>query len=131
MWRQRATSAGIPQSRVGLHFILSRAGCFPVEIGHYGRGSKLIRKAVPFAMPVARQPVLDSDLRSALHQLDSSVDGYPEALFLAHGFRPNLVEALIKDGYISVATTHMRVGGRIIAVRRMRITEVGRRALAG
>jgi hypothetical protein len=68
-------------------------------------------------------------LRRALRQLAASVDGCPEALFLAHGFRAELVEALVKAAYIAVATTYMRAGGGVIAVPRLRITDEVRRAI--
>jgi hypothetical protein len=80
-------------------------------------------------MLVDRKATLDADTRSALHLLASSVDGYPEALFQAHGFTPKLIQTLVRAGHVAIATSHVRAGNRVIAVPRLRITDAGRQAL--
>jgi hypothetical protein len=79
--------------------------------------------------PPPRKPTLDADQRRALTLLASSADGCPEALFLAHGFRAELIEALVAAGHVTVDTRHVLAAGRVVAVRRLRITDAGRRAL--
>jgi hypothetical protein len=68
----------------------------------------------------------DSEHGRALDLLAGSRDGCPEALFLAHGFTAALIEILLDAGHITVATTVMRAGGRVVPVRRLRITLAGR-----
>ena len=80
-------------------------------------------------MLVDRKPILDADTRHALHLLASSVDGCPEALFQAQGFTPKLIQMLVGAGHVAIATSHVRAGERVIAVRRLRITDAGRQAL--
>jgi hypothetical protein len=81
-------------------------------------------------MLVDRKPILDADTRHALHWLASSVDGCTEALFQAHGFTPKLIQTLIRSGHVAIATSHVRAGERVIAVRCLRITDAGRIAAA-
>jgi len=82
-----------------------------------------------FAMLVDRKATLDADTRSALHLLASAVDGYPESLFQAHGLTPKLIQTLVHAGHVAITISHARAGDRVMAVRRMRITDAGRRAL--
>jgi len=82
-----------------------------------------------FAMLVDRKATLDADTRSALHLLASSVEGYPEAVFQAHGFTPKLIETLVRAGHVAITISHVRAGDQVIAVRRMRITDAGRQVL--
>jgi hypothetical protein len=79
--------------------------------------------------PSPRKPSLNADQRRALRLLASSPDGCPEALFLAHGFTANLVEALITAGFVAAETRHMRAGGRVVVVQRLQITDAGRQAI--
>jgi hypothetical protein len=79
--------------------------------------------------PSSRRPALSTDHRRALDLLASSIDGYPEALFLAHGFTAALIEALVVAGHVTVDTPNIRANGRAVAVRRLRITNAGRRAI--
>jgi hypothetical protein len=71
----------------------------------------------------------DPDHRRALDLLAASRDGCPETLFMAHGFTAALVETMIAAGHVDIDTRHMRAGGRVIAARRLRITEAGRWAI--
>jgi hypothetical protein len=45
---------------------------------------------------------------------------------LAHGFDTNLIEALVAAGHVTADTRKMRPGGRVVPVRRLRITLAGR-----
>jgi hypothetical protein len=58
--------------------------------------------------PSPRKPTLDADQRRALRLLAAAANGYPEALFLAHGFTANLVEALIAAGLVTTNTRRHR-----------------------
>jgi hypothetical protein len=72
---------------------------------------------------------LGPDHRHALDLLAGSRDGCPEALFLAHGFTAAMIEALVAAGHVTVDTRNMRAGGRVVPVRRLRITDAGRQAI--
>jgi hypothetical protein len=50
---------------------------------------------------------------------------------IAHGFTVDMLVKLIRAGLASAGTERMVAGGRSIEVTRVRITEAGRRALAG
>jgi hypothetical protein len=111
---------------------LRRFSFFKELCGHDWRHSRPIRcigARLRFAMLVDRRPTLDADTRRALFLLASSVDGCPEALFQAHGFTPKLIQALVRAGHVALATSHVRAGGRVIAVRRLRITDAGRHVI--
>jgi hypothetical protein len=73
----------------------------------------------------------DADRRRALRVLAASPDGCTEALMLAHGFKLDLLIDMVRDGLATAHNDHMRAGGREIEVTRVRITDAGRRALAG
>jgi hypothetical protein len=77
----------------------------------------------------SRKPSLNADRRRALALLAGSPDGCTEAVMLAHGFKLDLLVELVRDGLATTKPERMRVGGREIAVTRVRITEAGRRAL--
>ena len=49
---------------------------------------------------------------------------------LAHGFKVELLVALINAGLATAHTEHMMAGGRPMEVTRVRITDTGRRAIA-
>jgi hypothetical protein len=76
-----------------------------------------------------RRPKLDR--RRALELLPSCRDGCTEALMLAHGFRvPQMVE-LVHAGLAAATAERMVAGNKTIEIARVRITEAGRRILAG
>jgi hypothetical protein len=81
--------------------------------------------------PPSRNPALSADHRGALTLLAGSRDGCPEALMLAHGFTTKQIEELVGTGHAVVDARNMRAGGRMVAVRRLRITAAGRLALRG
>ena len=66
--------------------------------------------------------------RRALELLAASPDGCSEAIMLAHGFTVDFLVDLIRTGMATRQTERVVAGGRAMA--RVRITEVGRRALA-
>ena len=102
--------------------------------GATSRGSILLlrkRDGIRFAMPAPSlgKPALSSDHRRALGLLASLIDGYWEALFLAHGVTAALIEALVAAGHVTVDAPKMHANGRVVVVRRLRITEAGRQVL--
>jgi hypothetical protein len=72
---------------------------------------------------------LTAEQRRALTLLVSTRDGCPEALFLAHGFTTQLIEALVAVGLVVTKREAMIGGGRTIEVTRLHITAAGRHAL--
>jgi hypothetical protein len=71
------------------------------------------------------------DRRRALELLASCPDGCTEAIMLAHGFTTEQVVELVR-ARLATATAERVVAGRhTIEIARVRITEAGRRALAG
>jgi hypothetical protein len=61
--------------------------------------------------------------------LAASPNGCIEALMLANGFPVEMLVELIRSGPASAEAERMVAGGKQIEVARVRITEVGRRAL--
>src|SRR5262245_8916562 len=70
--------------------------------------------------------------RRALELLDGCDGaGCPEGLMIAHGFKiPDMV-ALVKSGLASATAQRVRAGRMEMEVATLRITEAGRRVLAG
>jgi hypothetical protein len=69
--------------------------------------------------------------RRALQLLaDVGQSGATEAIMLAHGFPAATLAGMMKDGFITEAIDTVRAGARMIDVRRLHITQAGRRALA-
>jgi hypothetical protein len=58
-------------------------------------------------------------------------DGYTEATMLAHGLTISTLARLILDGLATATPETVHAGRRPIQVVRVRITDVGRLALAG
>jgi hypothetical protein len=71
------------------------------------------------------------DRRRALELLASCRDGCTEAIMLAHGFTIEQMVELVRAGLATAQAERVVAGGRTIEVARVRITEAGRRALAG
>jgi hypothetical protein len=67
----------------------------------------------------------------ALRLLAGSPLGCTEAIMLAHGFTVELLVDLVRDGLATAAPGIMYAGKRPITVTRLRITDIGRQALAG
>jgi hypothetical protein len=70
------------------------------------------------------------DRRRALELLDTAPDGCTEAIFLAHGFKSEMLAELISAGLATARADPIVAGGRPLNVTRIRITDAGRRALA-
>jgi hypothetical protein len=71
------------------------------------------------------------DRRRALELLAASRDGCTEAIMLAHGFSIDMMVELIKAGLATAQTERIVAGDYRGERARLRITEAGRRALAG
>ena len=71
------------------------------------------------------------DRRHALELLASCPDGCSEVLMAAHGVPAPLLAELVRDGLAAELAGHVVAGGRTLNVARVRITDAGRRALAG
>ena len=83
-------------------------------------------------MPTSRirRRTAKPDRRRVLELLAGSRDGCSEAIMLAHGFTVDFLLDLIRTGMATTRTERVVAGGRAMEVARVRITEVGRRALA-
>jgi hypothetical protein len=68
--------------------------------------------------------------RAALTLLAKRPDGSTEQIMCAHGFPAELITKLVEAGFAAAATERVTVRGRALEVRRIRITERGRQALA-
>ena len=80
--------------------------------------------------PDRRQP--DSSIRHrALAFLAGCPDGCAETLLLVNGFTVDLMVELVLDGLASATPERVVSGREAIEVARVRITEAGRRVLAG
>jgi hypothetical protein len=69
--------------------------------------------------------------RQALELLALCPDGCIEGLMLANGFTAELLVELIHAGLASAQAERMITSDKMIEVARLRITEAGRRSLAG
>jgi hypothetical protein len=87
--------------------------------------------ATPGKKPPARPGRrLKAEQRRALQMLASSgPSGATEAILLAHGFSDELLDGIARLGLVVVTTGTVRAGERTLSVRRLRITEVGRKAI--
>ena len=70
------------------------------------------------------------DRRRALELLAASPEGCIEALMLANGFPVEMLVELVRIGLASAEAERMIAGGKQIEIARVRITEMGRQALA-
>jgi hypothetical protein len=71
------------------------------------------------------------DRRRAFELLASCPDGCTEAMMLAHGFTiPQMVE-LVRAGLATATGERVVAGSRKMEVARVKITDAGRRVLAG
>jgi hypothetical protein len=71
-----------------------------------------------------------SDQRRALRLLASSPQGCTVANMLAHGFKNEMLDRLVRDGLATMQPGTVRTGTRQITVVWVAITEVGREVLA-
>jgi len=70
------------------------------------------------------------DRRRALELLAGSPTGCTEVLLFAHGVTVEMLVELIRAGLATASTERVGGGGRAMEIE-VRITEAGRRALAG
>jgi hypothetical protein len=81
----------------------------------------------PPARPARR---LNFEQRRALKMLASSgPSGATESIMLAHGFSDELLDGIERVGLVVARVGTVRAGERILSVRRLMITEAGRKAL--
>jgi hypothetical protein len=73
---------------------------------------------------------MTADQRRVLQLLAGDHYGATAALMLARGFRREMLAGLAQAGLVTVATDTMRAGATPIKVKRYRITDDGRDALA-
>jgi hypothetical protein len=69
--------------------------------------------------------------RRLLKLLAASDEGCTESLLLAHGFALKLIESIEDAGLVMAEGERTFAAGRAIEFTRVRITDAGRRALAG
>jgi hypothetical protein len=74
---------------------------------------------------------LAADQRSALQMLAGTPHGSTESIMLAHGFAIGMLRDLVRDGLATAQREKVREGKQYITVTRLRITDAGRRAMAG
>jgi hypothetical protein len=76
-------------------------------------------------------PRLSRERRHVLQILARSGHlGVTEAILMPYGFSPAMLAGMVFDGFVSLAVETICGGGRTIRVRRFRITDVGRQAVA-
>ena len=68
--------------------------------------------------------------RSLLELLALSADGTTDALLVAHGFDFDLMARLVRERLATAPPERVFAGGKPVEVTRIKITDVGRRALA-
>jgi hypothetical protein len=71
------------------------------------------------------------DRRRALELLAAAPDGCTEALMFANGFTAELLIELVRSGLASAHAERMVVGGKMMEVARVKISEAGWQALTG
>jgi hypothetical protein len=81
-------------------------------------------------MAMSPRKRLGVDQRRVLQLLARSKNGHTEALLRAHGVTTAMLTVLVRDGF-ATATPEIARGKRPIKSVRMRITDDGRRAIAG
>jgi len=76
---------------------------------------------------------LSAEQPGALAMLATSgYNGATQALLSAHGFDASLIAGLVNHGLATITAEKVRVGAKLIAIARVRITEAGaRRRLQG
>jgi hypothetical protein len=73
---------------------------------------------------------MTDDERRLLELLAASDDGCTEAILLAHGIAAELIDGIVTAGLATAQTERTFAAGRAIEFTRVRITDVGRQALA-
>jgi hypothetical protein len=71
------------------------------------------------------------DQRRALRRLANVPRGIAETLMIAYGFPRETIDVLVLAGLATVAPDVAQIGGQMIEVELVTITDAGRRALKG
>ena len=73
---------------------------------------------------------LTAEQRRALAMLArAGLDGASQTLLMAHGFCVSMIVGLVNNGLATLTREKVPAGSRLIDVRKVRITAVGRKAL--
>jgi hypothetical protein len=75
-----------------------------------------------------RKPRLSTEQRRALKMLAGSPQGATFPIMLAHGFTRDMLARLAHRGLVKVVAKTVRAGSKTIEVRRIKITDAGRKA---
>jgi hypothetical protein len=78
-----------------------------------------------------RRGSISADQRRALKLLAGRDFGFTEAIVLAHGFKAEVLAALVRQGLATKQPGTVRAGRRQMEVVWVMITDAGQRALAG
>jgi hypothetical protein len=74
---------------------------------------------------------LSAEQHRALAMLaDAGQRGCTDQLMMAYGFTFDLLASLVRDGFATATLRRKRVGGRVIEIARVRITDAGREAVS-
>jgi hypothetical protein len=75
--------------------------------------------------------MLSAEQRRALAMLATpGHNGATQPFLIAHGFRSAMISGLVNRGLATLTREHIRAGGKMIHVTKVRITAAGRDALA-
>jgi hypothetical protein len=77
------------------------------------------------------QSLSAEQLRALRLLLRGGLDGYTEAIMLAHGFTISMLATLVLDGLATATPEPVHAGRQPIKVVRVRITDAGQQALVG
>jgi acyl-coenzyme A thioesterase PaaI-like protein len=81
------------------------------------------------AIAVARGKRVGGERRALAILANAKARGCTAATLLAHGFKIEMLAGLVRDGYATACPEVVKADGRTTEVARVRITDVGRRAL--
>jgi hypothetical protein len=72
----------------------------------------------------------DTEEKRALQLLAGAAHGCSQKTFQAQGFKVGLLSRLVRAGFAVAKPEIVKVGGRTLRMRRLTITDAGRRAVA-
>ena len=70
-----------------------------------------------------------ADWRRALELLSNSPDGATEALLMAYGFESTVIAGLVESGFATLTTEVVLAGRRPVDMKRLRLSDLGRKVL--
>jgi hypothetical protein len=79
---------------------------------------------------MASEP-MTADERRLLEMVAGSTEGTTDALLTAHGFDLDVLISIVSGGFATATPERVYAGGKPVEVTRVRITDAGRRPLAG